>query len=102
MYKRKIETTLLQWKSKNGHKPLIVKGCRQCGKTSSVLDFARKNYAHVVYLDFHEHREYKTFFAGALDVDTLTLNISVGIPDARFVPNQTCLVLDEIQDCCNR
>ena len=101
MYKRKIETTLLQWKSKNGHKPLIVKGCRQCGKTSSVLDFARKNYAHVVYLDFHEHREYKAFFAGALDVDTLTLNISVGIPDARFVPNQTCLVLDEIQDCPN-
>ena len=101
MYKRKIETVLLQWKSKKGHKPLIVKGCRQCGKTSSVLDFARKNYAHLVYLDFHEHREYKAFFAGALDVDTLTLNISVGVPDARFVPNQTCLVLDEIQDCPN-
>lgn len=99
MYRRKIEETLLQWKEKKAHKPLVVKGCRQCGKTSSVMDFANKHYAHVVYLDFHEHREYKAFFAGALDVDTLTLNISVGVRGAKFVPNQTCLILDEIQDC---
>ena len=56
---------------------------------------------HVVYLDFHEHKEYKTFFAGALDVNTLTLNISLGIRDAKFVPGKTCLVFDEIQDCPN-
>ena len=52
-------------------------------------------------MDFHEHKEYKTFFAGSLDVDTLTLNISFGIKDARFIPGKTCLVLDEIQDCPN-
>ena len=99
MYRRKIETTLLEWKAKKGHKPLIIKGCRQCGKTSSVLDFARKHYANVIYIDFHEHREYKAFFSGALDVDTLTLNISAGISGAKFVPHSTCLVLDELQDC---
>ena len=84
MYKRKIEATLQEWKQNPDRKPLVIKGCRQCGKTSSVLDFAQKNYAHVVYLDFHEHREYKAFFAGALDVDTITLNISLGISDAQF------------------
>ena len=52
-------------------------------------------------MDFHEHKEYKAFFAGSLDVDTLTLNISFGIKDARFIPGKTCLVLDEIQDCPN-
>lgn len=101
MYRRKIEKMLLQWKNKKDHKPLVIKGCRQCGKTSSVMEFAKNNYSHVVYLDFHEHKEYKTFFAGALDVDTLTLNISVGVKDAKFIPNDTCLVLDEIQDCPN-
>lgn len=101
MYKRKIEEILQQWKSKVGHKPLVIKGCRQCGKTSSVVSFAKQNYEHVVYLDFHEHKEYKAFFAGALDVDTLTLNISVGINNARFIPGKTCLVFDEIQDCPN-
>ena len=79
----------------------MIKGCRQCGKTSSVMDFARKNYRHVICLNFHEHREYKAFFAGALDVDTLTMTISAGIRDAHFVPGQTCLVFDEIQECPN-
>ena len=101
MFQRKIEKTLQQWKSKANHKPLVIKGCRQCGKTSSVISFAKQNYEHVIYLDFHEHKEYKAFFAGSLDVDTLTLNISFGIKDARFIPGKTCLVLDEIQDCPN-
>ena len=101
MYKRKIERILSQWKSKKEHKPLVIKGCRQCGKTSSVVDFANRNYKHVVYIDFHEHKEYKSFFAGALDVDTLTMTISAGIRGARFVAGETCLVLDEIQDCPN-
>lgn len=101
MFQRKIEKTLEQWKTKANHKPLVIKGCRQCGKTSSVISFAKQNYEHVIYLDFHEHKEYKAFFAGSLDVDTLTLNISFGIKDARFIPGKTCLVLDEIQDCPN-
>ena len=99
MYKRKIEKVFQEWKNRKGHNPLVVKGCRQCGKTSSVLDFAHKNYQHVIYLDFHEHREYKAFFNGALDTDTLTMTISAGIKGAKFVEGQTCLVFDEVQDC---
>lgn len=99
MYQRKIEQFLREWKNHKGHNPLVIKGCRQCGKTSSVLDFARKNYEHVVYLDFHEHREYKAFFNGALDTNTLTMTISAGIKGAKFVAGKTCLVFDEIQDC---
>lgn len=52
MLKRKIESRMEQWKSDPDHKPLIIKGCRQCGKTYSVLRFAKKNYPHVVYLNF--------------------------------------------------
>ena len=99
MYKRKIESQLLRWKENPKRKPMVIKGCRQCGKTSSVVDFADKHYENVVYLDFHEHDEYRAFFAAALDVDTITLNMSVGIPDAKFVPGKTCIILDEIQDC---
>ena len=99
MYKRKIEKTLLEWKGQSNRKPLVIKGCRQCGKTSSVVAFAKENYQHVVYLDFHEHREYKAFFVGSLDIDTLTMLISAGIKGAKFVAGKTCLVFDEIQDC---
>ena len=99
MYKRKIEGTLKRWKSQRNHNPIVIKGCRQCGKTSSVLAFARENYENVVYLDFHEHNEYKLFFAGALDVDTIVLNITAGMRAAKFVDGNTCLIFDEIQDC---
>lgn len=99
LYKRKIEDILIRWKNNPHRKPIVIKGCRQCGKTSSVLDFAKKHYENIVYLDFHEHREYKLFFKGALDVDTLTLNMSSAIPNAKFVPNKTCIIFDEIQGC---
>ncbi len=99
MYRRRIEDVLLRWKENPKRKPLVIKGCRQCGKTSSVVDFASKHYECVVYLDFHEHNEYCAFFAGALDVDTITLNMSVGIPGSKFVPGKTCIILDEIQEC---
>ena len=49
MLKRKIEKKLIAWKNTENRKPLIIKGCRQCGKTFSVLDFAKKNYKNVVY-----------------------------------------------------
>jgi predicted AAA+ superfamily ATPase len=101
MYKRKIESLLEQWKKRPGHKPLVIKGCRQCGKTSSVLDFAQKNYDHVIYLDFHEQKSLRTLFDDSLQVDYLTVAISAAIPGAKFVPGVTCLVFDEIQDCPN-
>ena len=99
MLRRKIDDILLEWKESEDRKPLVIKGCRQCGKTSSVVAFAKKHYPHIVYLDFHEHREYKAFFAGALDVDTITFNMTLNLPNSRFVEGKTVLIFDEIQDC---
>ena len=99
MYKRKIENKLLEWKARSNHHPLVIKGCRQCGKTSSVVAFAKANYQHVIYIDFQEHEEYKSFFEGALNTDTIVLNITLGMPNVTFVPGQTCLIFDEIQEC---
>lgn len=98
--KRKMEQQLLDWKNTSGHKPLIVKGCRQCGKTFSVVDFARKNYKHVVYLNFFENPDYASVFAGSLEVDNIVMMLSAVLGEAAvFEPGETVLVLDEIQDC---
>lgn len=100
MLRRKIQETLLQWRHSQNHLPLIVKGCRQCGKTFSVLEFARQNYEHVVYLDFFRNAEYASIFAGSLEVDQLTLMMSALLgPEAIFEPGKTIIVLDEIQEC---
>ena len=76
MLKRKIEQRLIDWKNDPEHKPLIIKGCRQCGKTYSVLDFAKKNYAHVVYLNFFENPDYASVFSGSLEPDNIVMMLS--------------------------
>lgn len=99
MYRRRIETFLLNWKNNKNRKPLVIKGCRQCGKTSSVLAFAKSHYENVIYIDFHQQEHLCSLFSGSLVVDYLTMVISAAMPGSRFVPYKTCLVLDEIQHC---
>lgn len=99
MYQRKIEKILQEWKSTKDHKPLVLKGCRQCGKTSSVLDFAKKNFKNVVYLNFHEEEILSSLFDASLNVDYLTTAISSVRPDVMFEPGNTCIIFDEIQEC---
>ena len=43
-FKRKIDDFLQEWKADTKHKPLIIKGARQIGKTESILHFAKQNY----------------------------------------------------------
>ncbi len=99
MLKRKIEETLWAWKQEANHKPIVIKGCRQCGKTYSVQKFAQDNYQHVVYLNFMLNPDYALVFEGSKAIDELVVNISAMIPGATFEPQQTCLILDEIQEC---
>lgn len=99
MLKRKVEDALKAWKEEAGHKPIIIKGCRQCGKTFSVRKFAKENYANMVYLNFIENPDYMMAFEGSKKIDDITMNITAMMPETIFESGKTCLVLDEIQDC---
>ncbi len=100
MLKRKIEQELLNWKNTPNHSPLIIKGCRQCGKTYSVRAFAKEHYKHEVYLNFFKNPDYIAIFKGSLEVDNLIIMMSALLgSDTVFEPNNTVIILDEIQDC---
>lgn len=99
MFKRKIQLQLEVWKNSENRKPLVVKGIRQCGKTTAVKHFAETHYENTVYIDFHEQDDIISLFDGPLTVDNLTTIISAALPTARFVPHKTCLIFDEIQEC---
>ena len=99
MLRRKIEEVLIKWKNIPNHKPLIIKGCRQCGKTFSVNAFAQEHYTHVVYLNFFELPDYKLAFEGSKQIDSIVMNLTALLPNSRFVSGQTCIILDEIQEC---
>ena len=90
MLKRKIEKQLLSWKNSKERNPLILKGCRQCGKTWSVNAFAKEQYKNVVYLNFFENPNYKEIFSATLEVDHLTMMMSVFLgPEISFEANET-------------
>lgn len=98
MLKRKIEAELAAWKESGNHKPIVIKGCRQCGKTFIVRKFAKENYEHVVYINFMQNPDYAFAFEGSKVIDEIIMNITALIPTCRFVPQKTCLILDEIQE----
>ncbi|MCQ2097156.1 MAG: ATP-binding protein [Fibrobacter sp.] len=102
MFKRKIIKSFESWKNSTGKKKaLVVKGMRQIGKTSSVLQFAKDNYANVVYVNFKERDSAKKVFDGDLNVDRMIMDLSAMLPGTRMEPYKTVLVFDEVQECAN-
>ena len=99
MLKRRIEDTLEQWKNTVGHKPLVIMGIRQCGKTFIAQHFAEANYKSVVYINFIKQPERISAFVGSKAVDDILLNLSAQIKGVTFIPGDTCFIFDEIQDC---
>jgi len=72
--KRKIDAYLTQWKQDAKHKPLIVKGPRQIGKTESVKRFITNNYDHVIYINFVEEPKYKMITADGYNAEAIIKN----------------------------
>ena len=81
--------------------PLIVKGARQIGKTESIRNFAKNNYKNVIEINFVLQKQFKDIFNNGYEVDTIIKNISLRNPELEFIPGDTLIFFDEIQDCIN-
>ena len=97
MLKRKIDVFLEEWKNRE-HNPLIIKGARQIGKTTSIMEFAKKNYESVIEINFISNPEYIQIFKGGFDVDSVVLELSILNPNLKFIPNNTLIFFDEVQE----
>ncbi len=97
-YRRKIDDYLKAWKVDPAHKPLIVKGARQIGKTESITHFAKENYENVVYINFALEKKFMQILADGYDVESVIRNISLADPSIKFVKGKTILLFDEIQE----
>ena len=95
--KRLVEEKILEWKSSNRRKPLIIRGARQVGKTWLVETFLAKKFDNFVKIDLEKRHDIHTYFDGNLDPKTILplLELEAG----RIIPGKTLLFLDEIQAC---
>lgn len=100
MLKRDSVRELLAWKNREHH-PLVIRGLRQIGKTYIVKKFGEEFYESVIYLDLRLNKAVHKAFEGNFDVNQMVISISASVPDAKFIPGKTLLILDEIQDCTN-
>ena len=96
--KRKITSKMKAWKADPDHKPLVLTGCRQIGKTYSVREFGRENYDDMIYINFEEMPEQKTIFEGNLDYRTIIDRIET-INRKILRKGRSIVILDEIQSC---
>ncbi len=97
--KRKAYQKLIEWKNRKDHKPLIVEGLRQVGKSYIVDKFAKENYENVITFDFRHRKELVTIFSGDLDVDTIIRKAKLYFLDKNFDLENTVLIFEEIGDC---
>ncbi|HOO26447.1 MAG TPA: ATP-binding protein [Clostridiales bacterium] len=95
---RKIKKSLLDWKSNQQKKPLILQGARQVGKTYSLLSFGKEHYKNTAYFSLEESAEYMAVFDRDLKPERIIKELSA-LSGITIMPEDTLIILDEIQAC---
>lgn len=88
---------LVEWKSRPGRKPLLLRGARQVGKTWLMKEFGRLHFKNVAYINFDNNERMAALFQGDLDINRLivSLQIEAGIT---INASDTLLIFDEVQE----
>ena len=72
---RSIMKDLIKWKDKKKHKPLMLLGVRQCGKTYIVKQFGKEQFENVAYFNFEENEAEKINLQGTMDDENRFLSL---------------------------
>lgn len=97
--KRLIDKYLLDWADAKSRKPLLLRGARQVGKSSSVRHLAG-HFENFVEINFEKQKAAATAFEGDLFPTEICNKLSA-IYRQPIVAGKTLLFLDEIQACPN-
>jgi predicted AAA+ superfamily ATPase len=95
--RRDAESKLLEWKNNKSHKPLIVAGARQVGKTWLMQEFGRVHYSKTAYIKFDNNPRAAAAFAGSMSPKDLLpyLQAEAGVT---ITPSDTLVIFDEVQE----
>jgi predicted AAA+ superfamily ATPase len=96
---RAIDQELIAWKKAAKHKPLLLRGVRQVGKSSTIKELG-KQFDSFLEINFEAKgsENAKAVFERSSDPKQICDELSL-IYDMPVVPGKTLLFLDEIQSC---
>lgn len=95
--KRDIDEKLLNWKNSNNRKPLILRGVRQCGKTSAVRNLS-KEFDCYIELNLDKNTKFHDLFLENINISNILQRLELEF-SKKIVKNNTLIFIDEIQEC---
>lgn len=96
---RSIYSSLLKWREKTKHKPLILLGARQVGKTFILKELGNKAFDNLVYLNCHEDPFVRSLFSDLI-AKRIVHDIEIR-KEVQIIPGKTLVFIDEIQEAPN-
>ena len=96
--KRKITEQLVAWKNRPGHKPLILQGARQVGKTYILEKFGEVYYKNHIRVSLDLVPDVRSFLKENINPLEIIAYLE-SLYNVRITPHDTLIILDEIQDC---
>jgi len=96
--KRAALNNLRNWKATPNHKPLLLQGARQVGKTWLMREFGRLCYRNTACIGFEGNPRVRNIFAEDLDPRRILLGLEAETR-MKIIPGETLIVFDEIQEC---
>ena len=85
------------WRYDAYRKPLIIRGCRQVGKSWLVREFA-KQFDNFIEINFEKNKLVHQYFSMDLDIKTILEKLSL-YAHVKIIPGDTLLFFDEVQTC---
>lgn len=96
-FERLIDKHLSEWASRSTHKPILLRGARQVGKSTAVRNLG-KQFANYVEINLEREPQYKAAFHQDLNVLRIIPELSA-MSGQRIEAGKTLLFIDEIQEC---
>ncbi len=98
-YKRIIDNSLEEWMNDPERKPLLLRGARQVGKSTTVRHLAEK-FSNFIEINFEQSPEYRAIFEQNLNIERIVNEIGA-LADKEITAGKSLLFFDEIQMCPN-
>ena len=97
--KRRIYEDLKAWKDNPKHKPLVLLGARQVGKTYILKEFGKSEFENMVYINCHNNPFAEQLFTD-FNMERIIYQIRQRY-ECNIVMGKTLLFFDEIQEVKN-
>ena len=95
---RDLIDALVAWKKNPRRKPLILNGARQVGKTWLLKEFGRTYFSNIAYVSLDSNDTARSLFEADFNIKRIIDGLAL-LTSTQITPEDTLIVLDEIQAC---